>query len=370
MRRSGFTLPELVISISLMMVVFAIVIPFFRIQSLAVERDVGRMESTQNARFVQNIIDRELRLAGGETGQPLIVEATSMSVTFNVNLVSNIADDPSAVFIDEDADSLAVWAWPLDRADALPITGTVYPEANYTDASGILSGAETISYWVVADSQSTRADVYQLWRRVNDRPAALVARDLLIPADTNWFFRYSRVTATGELVPVPDSSLPIDWRDTTRLADSVRVVQMRVSGLFRDDRMDREIIQTVYGSTRLINAGLLKQRTCGTAPLPPEDVTATVQLDASNAPTSVRVEWNASPEEAGGERDVTVYLVQRRLTAGMTWTTLRNVPASGTASYAFEDFDLAPGSWTYGVFSQDCSPANSAVESAASVDVP
>ena len=61
---------------------------------------LGRGEASQNARFVQDAIDRELRLAGGEVGQPIIVQATPFALTFNVNLVSNVADDPGAVYID------------------------------------------------------------------------------------------------------------------------------------------------------------------------------------------------------------------------------------------------------------------------------
>lgn len=370
MRRAGFTLPEIVISMTLLLLVFAIAIPFFRAQSLTVQRDVGRMESSQSARFVQGIIDRELRLAGGETGQPIIVEAGPMALTFNVDLVSRLTDDPSAVYIDAEADSLAVISWSEARAAALPITGTVYPERDYFDVGGNLSGAETISYWVTPDATSGRSDLYTLWRRVNDRDSTLVSRDILIPADTAWFFRYSRATSTGALSAIPAGSLPIDWRDTTRLADSIRVVEMRVSTLFADARTGGEIVQTSYGSTRLLNAGLLQQRTCGTSPLPPRTVSAALQLDGGGAPTSIRVEWESSLEEAGGERDVSVYLVQRRPSSGTDWSTLRNVPANGDATYAFEDFTLASGSWVYGVFAQDCSPANSPVVASATVVVP
>ncbi len=370
MRRAGFTLPEIVISMTLLLLVFAMAVPYFRAQSLTVQRDVGRMESTQSARFVQGMIDRELRLAGGETGQPIIVEAGPFAITFNVDLVSRLANDPSAVYVDEGADSLAVSSWSVGRARALPVTGTVYPDRDYYDVAGNRSGAETISYWVTRDATAGRADVYTLWRRVNDRDSTLVSRDILIPADTAWFFRYSRTTATGALAAVPTASLPINWRGTTRLADSVRVVEMRVSMLFADARTGREIVQTSYGSTRLLNAGLLQQRTCGTSPLPPRNVTAAVQLDADGVPTSVRAEWSASLEEAGGERDVSVYVVQRRPSSSTEWSTLRNVPANGDASYAFEDFSFASGSWVYGVFAQDCSPANSPVVAAAGVVVP
>lgn len=370
MRRAGFTLPEIVISMTLLLLVFALAIPFFRAQSLTVERDVGRLESTQSARFVQSVIDRELRLAGGEPGQPIIVEAGPFSLTFTVDLVSRLADDPSAVYIDEEADSLAVSSWSKDRAGPLPITGTIYPDRDYFDVAGNRSGAETISYWLTPDASAGRPDVYTLWRRVNDRAATLVSRDILVPADTAWFFRYFRATATGALTPIPVSTRPIAWRDSPRLADSVRVVEMRVSTLFADARTGAPIVQTSYGSTRLLNAGLLKQRTCGTSPLPPRAVTATVQLNAYGRPTSVRVAWDTSLEEAGGERDVSVYVVQRRPASSTEWSTLRNVPANGDATYAFEDFTFTSGSWVYGVFAQDCSPANSPVVASATVAVP
>lgn len=370
MRRSGFTLVELLVSMTLSLMVLAVAIPFFRSQAMALERGVGRQEATQNARFAQNAIDRELRLAGGEVGQPIIVQATPFALSFNVDLVSGVADDPRAVYIDTGADSLAVLAWPESRAGALPVTGTVYPTRDYFDAAGNASGAETISYWVALDPASGRGDVYALWRRVNAGDSTLVARDILIPADSGWFFRYSRATAGGTLAAIPEASLPLLWNDTTGLVDSIRVVEMRVSGLFVDDRTGREVVQTVLAGTRLLNAGLLKERTCGTSPLPPRNVAAVTQFDSEGAPSLVRVTWDPSLEEAGGERDVALYLVQRRPLGATAWTTLRNVPASAATSYAFDDFDLAAGSWQYGVFSQDCSPANSPVVASSIVVVP
>lgn len=370
MRRPGFSLPELLIAMTITLLVFAIAVPFFRAQSLAVQRDISRMEMTQSARFVQAAIDRELRLAGGEVGQPIVVRATPMALTFNVDLVSRVADDPAAVYIDPKADSLAVTAWEASRATNLPLGGPVYPERDYFDERGNLSGAETISYWLEPDAGAPRPDMFTLWRRVNDRPATLVARDLEVPADTGYFFRYARTTSTGALLPLPESELPLDWRDTTQRADSIRVVMVRVSAVYEDLRAGRSVVETAYGSTRLLNAGLLKQRTCGTSPLPPTAVAASVQYDAGGQPASVRVTWGASLEEAGGEQDVAVYLVQRRPSAGGTWQTLRNVPANGDASYAFEDFDLASGSWVYGVFAQDCSPANSPVVASSAVVIP
>ncbi|MHB1297799.1 MAG: prepilin-type N-terminal cleavage/methylation domain-containing protein [Gemmatimonadaceae bacterium] len=368
--RRGFTLIELMLSMTLMMMVFAMALPFFRIQSKAVEANIGRGEASQSARFVQSGIDRELRLAGGEVGQPLIVQATPWAVTFNVDLVSRVADDANAVYINVDADSLEVTSWRQVDAKALPTGSKVYPSRDYSDGSGNLSGAETITYFVLPDASSGRTDLYAVWRRVNDRDSTLVARDIHIPADTGYFFRYWRTTASGALTQIPTSSLPLYWDAASALADSIRVVDMRVSALWVDDRTGDETTRTTYASTRLLNAGLLKERTCGTAPLPARNVLATLQYDADGAPVAVRITWDNSLEEASGERDVSLYVVQRRLAAETAWTTLRNTSANGDAAYAFDDFDLGGGTRTYGVFSQDCSPSNSPVVSSAAVVIP
>ena len=97
---------------------------------------------------------------------------------------------------------------------------------------------------------------------------------------------------------------------------------------------------------------------------------ATIQYDADGAPAAVLITWDASLEEASGERDVATYVVQRRRDGELTWTTLRNSAASGDASYAVEDFELGGGDRSYGVIAQDCSPANSSLVTSALVDIP
>ena len=84
----GFTLIEMMMAILLTMLVFAITIPFFRNQTRRSTAAPAVSTRMQNARFAQSAIDRELRLAGGATGQPIIVQAAPFAVTFNVDLVT------------------------------------------------------------------------------------------------------------------------------------------------------------------------------------------------------------------------------------------------------------------------------------------
>src|SRR5476649_1867772 len=94
---------------------------------------------------------------------------------------------------------------------------------------------------------------------------------------------------------------------------------MRIAGLYRDVRKQTDITRTVYHSTHLLNAGLLKENICWLAPQPASSVVAT-QIDSTGAPwttgslAGIKVTWNASTEEAAGERDVASYVIERTIT--------------------------------------------------------
>ena len=368
-RRAGFTLVEMMMAMLLTVLVFAITIPFFRMQTTAVDITAGRLDALQNARYAQNAIDRELRLAGGISGQPLIVQAAPFAVTFNVDLVSRRVNDPNATYYDPNADSLATESWLPARQKLLPVSSKLYPTVQYNDQSGLQSPAETISFMVYPDASSGRPDIYTLFRRVNDRDSTLISRNLWIPIDTAYFFRYYRTDATGVVSQIPQASLPIYWDAANAPLDSVRMVEMRVAGLFRDVRKQKDVIRTIYHRTRLLNAGMLKERTCGAAPLPPPSVTATRTVSGAGATLNVNVSWTRSPEELGGEKDVATYLIQRRQGAG-PWIVLSNIVAIGNPSYTYLDEQFSSGVWTYGVVAQDCTPANSIVTTAAPLSIP
>ncbi len=359
-RRGGFTLIEVLISMTVLLVVVVSVTSVYRSQIRAIGSASGRYEAVQNLRFVENAIDRELRLAGGTGGQPIIVMAHPMAIVFNVDLVSRHANDRNAVYYNPDADSLATEGYDPARSRALPFVAKSYPAQFYTDPAGNRSTAETIAYFLRRDLTASRNDIYTLFRRVNDRDSTIVARNIEVPTDTSYFFRYWRTDATGTLSQVPFNSLPIYWDDASRTADSIRVVDLRVNTWYHDAAQNKDILRSTSASTKLLNAGLLSQGTCGSAPLPARNVVADLQLDADGTPSFVHVTWDASLEETAAEKDVSLYLVQRRPAAGTLWETLSNVPASATASYTYDDHALASGTWIYAIVAQDCSPANSA----------
>jgi hypothetical protein len=379
--RAGFTLIEMMMAVLLTMMVFAITIPFFRSQTTALDGGAGRLDAAQNAHFAQSAIDRELRLAGGVTGQPIIVQAAPFAITFNVDLVTTQTNDPDATYYNPNADPLSVESWLPSAAKTLPTSNVTYPTAEYYDGNGFQSHAETISYFLYLDATTGRNDLYTLFRRVNDRDSTVVAHNMWIPTDTNYFFQYSRTDSSGNIISIPQANLPIYWNTAGDWADSVRFVQMRIAGLYRDVQKAKDITRTIYHSTRLLNAGMLKQATCGAAPLPPGTVTAT-QMDAGSSSNplilpgpwtvtdtlplaEVKVLYNASPEEAGGAKDVASYVIQRTIHGTSNWQVLGNLVANGSATYTWDDYTFQTGTWDYGVVAVDCTPLYSTVSKTA-----
>lgn len=370
--RAGFTLIEMMVSVTLTLLVFAITIPFFRAQTRAVSSGAGRLDALQNARYAQSTIDRDLRLAGGVFGQPVIVQAAPLSLTFNADLYGrSLAADPNAAFINSSLDTLTTESFQVALAKTLPKSAKSYPTATYTDSNGTRSKAETISYFLIADASSGRTDIYALYRRVNAKDSTIVTTNLWIPPDTGYFFKYHRVAASGPASQIASASLPLYWDDAARTIDSIGVVEMRIAGWYFNARDTTNTYRTVYQRTPIRNVGRLTPSTCGAAPAAPSAVTATPATNAGGSPVSVTVGWNASTDDGAGAADVRVYSIARRPSAGATWTGVGNATARSAGTYQFIDYALKQGTWVYGVAAADCGPTWSArTEQTGTVTIP
>ena len=75
----------------------------------------------------------------------------------------------------------------------------------------------------------------------------------------------------------------------------------------------------------------------------------------------VRLTWNASSDDDGGDQDVTHYVLRLRSTSTADTINVAVVPARGVASYRYEHY-LAPmvGNVKYGVTAVDCAGQRSA----------
>ena len=377
-RREGVTLIEMMIAIVLFVLVFGLAVPFFRYQARSVSASAGRLDALQNARYAQNAIDRDLRIAGIGiiSAQPLMVQADGFAMTFNADLATKDKNDPSSIYYDPDIDSSGTVSMDRGNKVTLPLSAVSYPDSNYL-ANDVPSTAETVSYWLVKDSTATRTDQYILWRRVNALPPKLVAKGIIVPAGQT-FFQYFKPNSTGGLDSIKTAKLPLfhlaavhgSPADTgnSAITDSIRVVRMTVTGLYNDPDKGA-IMKTVVSATKLLNAGMVQSTVCGDVPLDVPSAAA-VPTFVSGIITKVTITWTKSLDQDAGEKDVARYMVYKKPSASSDWGSPIADLAASQDTYTLDDTTLPSGSWVYGVVAQDCSPSNSNVTSTGVVNVP
>jgi type II secretory pathway pseudopilin PulG len=362
-RRPGFTIVEIIVAMTLTLAVFAITLPFVRAQTQALGASAGRLDADQLARYAQRAIDTDLRLATADPGQPLLVYAGPMGISFNANLLASDTLDPSAADVESGAATTLTDAWRLADAAPVPRGGRSYPTQDHLDAGGGPSRNETISYFLHPDTIASRSDIYVLYRRVNARDSVLIVRGLHVPADSA-FFAYYRPVA-GVLTRVVGSRLPLWWDSVA--VDSIRAVGLRAAGYYRNRTTGVETIRTVQWTTVLPNAVARGMGGCGAAPGAPGALTAT--KSTSTHPFRVTLRWDDSGDDGGGALDVRQYVLEWRL-SGSVWRSLASVPATRATTYEWAHaLPTVSGSYEYSVRALDCATASTRV-SAATLTLP
>ncbi len=381
--RRGFTLVETLLSMTLMLALIGMSTQLFRKQSNAVATQTGRLDAQSNSRYALSSLDRELRMAGAGVVdmQPMLVQAGALAITFNADLVALDTGDLSAVYINPDADSSAVGVLRNTSKITLPGTSTQYPDSTYMQAAGVPSNAETVSYWLSRDSTSSRSNEYILFRRVNARPARVVARGILYGGASDTIFKYFKGDTLGNLTPISPALLPLIHSaavhgsqadvGTKALIDSVRQVTVQFTSVYHDARTNADTYRRMQLTIHLMNSGPIHPTTCGNSPL---GVTPTATVTAGDGVTTqsyVTISWTRSLDEGAGERDVERYALYRRLSGVATFDQpFASIPA-GSSAYTFDDTDVLTGqTWVYGVTAQDCTPASSPIGQTANAVIP
>ncbi|HKV52940.1 MAG TPA: prepilin-type N-terminal cleavage/methylation domain-containing protein [Gemmatimonadaceae bacterium] len=375
--RRGVTLIEMMIALTLFVAVFGLAVPFFKMQARSLSASAGRLDAQQNARFSQNTVDRDLRLAGTGvlSNQPMIVQADKFALTFNADIVTRDANDLNAAYYDPDVDSMSTASMITTQQITLPHSAVTYPQMNYVQ-NGLPGAAETISYWTSLDSTVAAGNEYVLFRRVNDGTPKVVASGIIWNAGDLPIFTYYKPDSVGNLVAIPAASLPLyhnaaahgSVADTGKFAwvDSIRMVTIRVAGTY-DDPQKGIVTRVVQTSTQLLNAGMLHSTVCGTPPIAPTSFTAVYD---TTTPAKVILSWPESLDQDAGEKDIERYLIYRRAAGDPTWTDVVTSVAASSPTYTYDDINPPSGSWQYGVVAQDCSPSNSTIVTAGAVTVP
>lgn len=376
-RRHGFTLLEIMISITILLMVFAMTFPLFRSQVRAMGTTAGRSDAQQNVRFAISTIERQIRVAGAGVAdqQPLLVQADPFSVTFNADYATRdtAAEGGAfgAVYFDSDLPVGSTMSMVPTQQVTLPLSSVLWPTVAYTRGGGPPSAAETISFWIAPDNSTGSNGRYALFRRVNAMPIDTLARGI-VPDPGTPPFTYQTITAAGVVQDVPAASLPAyhvaihgSATDTaaSALTDQIRFVKVHLVGTFID-RDGSISSRPADASIRLLNAGLLNHATCGDPPVFGQSVTA------APTPGKVTLSWVRATDESGGEKDVEKYVIYRRLIAGAFADPLASIPA-GQVNYSFSDTQVSSGNqWVYGVAAEDCGGQFSPIAVSNQVTVP
>lgn len=378
--RRGFTLIEMVLSVTLMLIVFAMAVPFFRAQARAVDQTARRLDALAGGRYGASSLDREVRVAGVNTpaAQPVLVQAAADAITINGDFVAPDTSDALAVYVNPDADRETTSALTARTRVTLPNSaGWTYPDTAYQDDSGNPSLAETVSYWVAPDPE--RSGEAALFRRANRGEPRVVVRGVVATGAP--VFRYFYVAPDGRLTEVAAARLPLrhavpmhgDAADTgsAGFIDTVRVVRVRLQTVARDARTGRADTLSQESSIRVMNAGLLKRTSCGAVPRTPAFAADPAPSVVGGA-TVVDLAVLPSADEGDGERDVMRYALYRRPASEPDWgEPIASVVASGAASYAVQDRGALSGvRYVYGVAAMDCTPRLSEIAVSRPVDAP
>jgi hypothetical protein len=349
------------ISITILLLVFAMAVPLFRTQIRAMGSTAGISDAQQNVRFAISTIERQIRVAGAGVSdqQPLLVRADPYAVTFNADYAARdtAAEGGAfgAVYYDPDLPVGSTMSMTPAQQITLPLSSVTWPTTSYYRGASAPSAAETISFWVAPDNSPGSNGRYALFRRVNAMPIDTLARGIVLDPLTPPF-TYQTVDDGGVVQTVPASSLPAvhvaihgSPADTgsSALTDQIRFLKVHLQGSFIE-RNGTTSTRVADASIRLLNAGLLNHATCGDAPVFGQSVAVAA------SPGKIVVSWNPASDENGGEKDVEKYVIYRRSLTASFADPLAAIPA-GLSNYSFTDTQVTTGDqWVYGVAAEDC----------------
>lgn len=384
--RGGFTLPEVVIAVTMLLFTMGTAVVFFRSQTRAFDRGSEQVDLLQQVRFALGHAERLLGATGAGTvpEQPMLVFGSDSIVAFNGDWVDTARTGLRwAAAYNPSVPGTAVGAWDAAATGNIAGTTVVYPPRTFLSASGTPSPAETYTLAFEPDTTTPRGDDLVLVQRVNAGAPEVIARNVL-PYPGRPFFQFllaRRILAGGAaaadtLLAAGSSELPLVRRlltpgmtpaDTARAVrpDSVRAVRISLAvtnGLAGADER-RRLASTIV---LLPNNGDPVPVPCGAAPVAPGYLAIGVDTAGSGR---FNVTWPASPDQAGGEGDVRSYSVLARPDTAAAWGgPVLTVRRDTTATYRVQVGGFVPGrAYRLGVVATDCTPAASAVTTATGV---
>lgn len=379
--RQGMTLVELMVALTLFGVIISVSLSFLAQQNSAFQTALERLGALRGARYAVTTLAQDLETLGTNVprGQPPLLYADSMAISFSADYATNVAGDPFAVFHDPGVP--AGLASAPTSSFVVPNTGVTVADSVYRVGGGVVSPAELLTFFFEPDSTTARTDDFILYRQVNGGAPEVVARHLLRDGGQP-FLSYEKEAWSGgvsSLAPVAAASLPIHHSapfhlspaDTgsSALADSIRVVRVALvatNGL--SDLRERSV--RISRRIALPNAGLEMLSTCGSAPIFGDSLSvAPTTLPGGEA--AVDLSWGQAVDEAGGESDVVRYVLWRRAYGAGSWGEPYLAVPAGAPSYSYTDATVeSGGAYEFAIAAQDCTPSLSSLHSSGLVVVP
>lgn len=369
-RDRGFTMVELLITLTIFAAVLGSMISFFVSQARGSRLADSRIEAVQRARFASEMLRREIGLAGSgiPNAQPMVVYAGPSDIVFSVDLATNVSGDRVAVYYLPDA-PLTETRGPDSASMTLP-NSQIFPEVWYGE-SGMPGPAETIRFSFVDEGGSR----YALVRSVNGLDPDTLLRGLMKVSGQE-FFRYEVMEPATGLRDVGSGPIyhsaaihgsPADTLPSA-LADSVKLIHTNFKIAVRGRKAGEEIEHRFTTSISLKNAGLIQNASCGEPPTLGVTPTAVPLAD----PPRVRITWDPATDERSGEEDVFQYtLYRRKLTETLARPIASIPPDADVAQYTYIDTDVEPlTSYVYLLGATDCTPTQSELEATATVTTP
>jgi prepilin-type N-terminal cleavage/methylation domain-containing protein len=341
----GFTLLELMIALFVGAVLILISYNVLTSQKRAGDAQNQTVSAQQNARVALETLERELRLAGLDIDdfdkQPIFIDAAPYQVIFDADVSGDVNGVPSM----SRTQSVALH-------DGTRYSPGAYPGENLGTQDRYSNGAETIRFTldrngdgiVNADDRYTETQNpsdYALYREENGSRIDMVAFGLrgrenypdgqlpqplfkyygdfngtgavLLWGDGNGDGQLSQ-TEIAALTAVPQNRLSkiVDVEVSVE-AESPNMEASYVgphsTGAF--ERNYRSVVMTSKIRPRNVGTGSANLHACGNPPGAPAGL-AGVDLPR-DAGESIKLTFNKSADETGGEKDVKTYTVYRRL---------------------------------------------------------
>ncbi|MGH7471820.1 MAG: prepilin-type N-terminal cleavage/methylation domain-containing protein [Longimicrobiales bacterium] len=379
--RRGTTLLETLIALTLLGILITATLNLMNEQMRAFNTGASGADAMQNLRYAMSVLEKDMAPLGTNVSneQPFLVYADSNVVAFNADYLSNVANDPLAVYVDTTANNLIASSVTKPRRFTIPMSSPafLYPDTTYKMGASD-SPAETIIFYFVTDATTPRADDYMLARKINDQPAEMIASGVLKLSGLPFFQYMERITPVSGLPfvqPVTAASLPLRHtrplhgavNDTGSFANIDRLRSIRVNFRVTDNQPGAK--ERIYPAARTLwfaNAGIKIKQTCGDEPImgSPAFTALPVVVDGVHG---IQLDWNTAADELGGERDVIRYVIYRDTLNQPLSSPYLSIPSGNPLfSYQHVDYDIDPAkTYYYYIAAQDCTPTLSSVFRAA-----